>query len=221
VRSRLSSRIAGYALAAFALGAGFSPASAAGDRLLQHLRGDAGYRCEPGTPPTPVGGTAVFRPGCFAITGAQSSALLRFPDGSIVGLGESTSVQPGAPNLTPTTVAAYGGTLRFDMRPAPGSAPNYQFATARSLIAVRGAVGLIAVSDGQVSVACLACAADALTVTVNSQPYPVLSGQLLTSTTAGVVTTVPLTAAALAGFAAAGVSTSAQTGPVAAADGVH
>ena len=194
------------------------------DKVLQHVKGVVAYQPASTAPPTTVVGKFLLPDDYLAITRAKSAALLTLPDSSIVGLGANTNVQVGAFNQTAdgpgSTVTVNGGTLRFDIRRPVGGAANYRFITTTAQIAVRGTVGLLSVVGGNTTVACVACAADSVSVTVGTQTFTLLSGQFLTISAAGVVVVGAVTATVLGAFSAAGVSTSAVTGPVAATAGV-
>jgi hypothetical protein len=227
VARRLRLSTAAYAtVALFALVAAMlpPPSRAADAKLLQRVKGAVGYQSARSAPIASIVGRIQLPDDYFAITRAQSAALLTLPDSSLVGLGENTDVQVGAFNQTAagpgSTVTVSGGTLRFDIRRPQGGTANYRFLTPTSQIAVRGTIGLLSVLDGNTSVACLACAPDSVTVTVGAQTYPVLTGQMLTVSASGVVAEVPLTGTALGAFSVAGVSTSVAAGPVAATAGV-
>lgn len=195
-------------------------ARAAEDKVLQRVHGSIGYQTSDTAPFAAVVGRFLLPDDYFAVTRAQSAAVLTLPDSSIVGLGENTNIRVGAFNETAagpgSTVTVNGGTLRFDIRRPQGGAANYRFLTSTSQLAVRGTVGLLSFINGVTTVACIACAADSVSVTVGTQTYTLASGQLLTVSAAGSVVTVPLTSTALATFSAAGVTTTPSTGVAAA-----
>jgi hypothetical protein len=200
------------------------PSRAADDKVLQHVKGEVGYRPASDAPVTTVFGKFLLPDDYLAITRAQSAALLTLPDSSIVALGENTDVQVGAFNQTlagpGSTITVNGGTLRFDIRRPQGGTANYRFTTVTTQIAVRGTIGLLSFVGGNTTVACLVCAADSVAVTVGAQTFSLASGQVLTVSAAGVVATAPLTATTLSTFSSAQVSTDATSGSVAATSGV-
>jgi len=204
----------------------FAPVTtrAANDKQLQRVKGQIGYQPTKDAPFTLVAGRYLLGDDELAVTHAKSAATLTLPDSSIVGLGENTSVQVGAFNQTTagpgSTITVNNGTLRFDIRRPQGGTANYHFATNTTQIAVRGTIGLISLLGGNTTVACVVCAADSLSVSVGTQTFTLLSGQLLTVSAAGAVVTGAVTASVLGGFSAAGVSTSAASGAAAATAGV-
>jgi len=201
-----------------------TPTPAADDKVLQRVKGVVGYEPTTSAPLTPIVAKFALPDDYLAITREKSAALLTLPDSSIVGLGENTDVQVGAFNQTAagpgSTITVNGGTLRFDIRRPQGGTANYRFVTTTSQTAVRGTVGLISVFGGNTTVACLVCAADSVSVTVGTQTFTLLSGQMLTVSAAGAVVTGTITGSVLGGFSAAGVSTSTVTGTAAATAGV-
>ena len=197
---------------------------AATDKVLTKVRGTIGYQTTPDGEFTRVFAKFLLPDDYLAITRAKSAALLTLPDSSLVGLGENTHVQVGAFNQTEAgpgaAITVSGGTLRFDIRRPEGGAANYRFTTPTSQVAVRGTVGLLSFVGGNTTVACVVCAADSVTVTVGTQTFTLLSGQMLTVTAAGAVVTGTVSGAVLGSFASAGVSTSASVGVTAATAGV-
>ena len=68
------------------------------------------------------------------------------------------------------------------------------------------------------TITCLQCAPNDMIVTVGARTFPLLTGQTLTVTLAGVVATIATTVAILQGFSGAGLATGASaTAPVAGA----
>ena len=201
------------------------PASrAAADKQLQRVKGQVAYQADGSQTVNTVVGKILIDDNADAITRAKSAAMLTMPDSSIIGLGENTDVNVGlfenAAAGPGSTITVKNGTLRFDIRRPNGATANYHFATATTQVAVRGTVGLLSLVGGNTTVACVVCAADSVTVTVGTQTFTLLSGQLLTVTALGAVVTGVVTSSVLGGFAAAGVSTSASTGAAAATAGV-
>jgi len=197
---------------------------AADEKQLQRVKGVVGYQASNEGTFTLVVARFLLPDDYLAITREKAAALLALPDSSLVALGGNTRVQVGAFNQSTAgpgaTVTVNGGTLRFDIRRPQGGTANYRFVTPTTQVAVRGTVGLLSVIGGNTSVACIACAADSVSVTVGTQTFAVLTGQILTVSAAGAVVTGALTGTVLAGFTAAGVSTSAATGTSAATAGV-
>ncbi|HXP94786.1 MAG TPA: FecR family protein [Candidatus Binatia bacterium] len=201
-----------------------SVGDAASNKELQRLKGTIGYQLGDAGQFNQVAAKYVLPDDAFAVTQKQSAALLQLPDSSLVGLGQDTKVQVGAFNQTAagpgSTITVAGGTLRFDIKRPQGGTANYRFNTPTSTIGVRGTVGLLAFAGGQTTVACLACAADSVTVTVGGQSFALATGQVITVTATGAVTTGAVTSATLSGFSSSGVSTSASSGLSAATAGV-
>jgi hypothetical protein len=197
---------------------------AAVNKFIQRLKGTVGYQVGDAGPFTTVAGSQDLPDDAFAITQDRSAALLQLPDSSLVSLGMNTRVQVGAFNAAANgpgaTITLNGGALRFEIKRPQGGVANYRFVTPTSQVGVRGTVGLLALLNGQTTVACLACAADSITVTVAGQTYTLASGQVLVVSAAGTVTTSTITSATLSTFSIAGVSTSATVGIAGATAGV-
>jgi hypothetical protein len=138
------------------------PTGAADTSLqLQRVRGTIGYQTgENSADFKAIFGKIDLPADDFAVTRAQSAAVVALPDSSLVSLGENTNVQMGAfddASATPgSTITLKGGSLRFDIRRPAGGAANYHFTTATSQIAVRGTVGLLAFVNGVTTVGCVA-----------------------------------------------------------------
>lgn len=193
---------------------------AADSKQLQRVRGTIGYQtAEAGTDFKAVVGKLDLPDDDFAVTRAQSAAVVALPDSSLVSLGENTNVQVGAFNTTTagpgSTIKVLNGSLRFDIRRPQGGVANYRFTTSTSTVGVRGTVGLLSFVNGVTTVGCVACAADSVTVTVGTQTVALATGQILVVSATGIITTGALTAATAA-FTGAGVPISAQTGAIAA-----
>jgi len=201
-----------------------SLARPAGDKRLDRVKGNVGFATAIDAPLHQVFGQDLLPDDDFAITQARSAAEVVLPDSSIVALGENTRVQVGAFNTGAdgpgSTIVVNGGSLRFDIRRPQGGAANYRFTTTTSQIAVRGTVGLLSVLGGNTTVACLACAADSVTVTAGTQTITLVTGQLVTISATGAVVTGAVSSATLSTFSAASVSTSSATGTAAATAGV-
>lgn len=197
-------------------------AGAADDVVLANAGGTVTYRASAAGAEQPVNRSAsvVVGANATASTGAASQASVTMPDSSVVAMGATTTVQignleraaDGSVNGTTITVPASGGTVRFDIRRPSGGKSNYTFRTPTSSISVRGTLGLFTSGGNGDEIVCLNCAAGDVTVTVGTQTYPLLTGQVLFVTLAGVVTVGAITAAILSTFASAGVSTSAVAG---------
>ena len=193
---------------------------AAGTKQLQHVRGTIGWQtAADSTDFKPVFGKFDLPDDNFAITRLQSAAVLALPDSSLVSLGENTNVQVGAFDNTTagpgSTIRLTNGSLRFDIRRPQGGVANYRFVTNTSAVGVRGTVGLMSFINGVTTVGCVACAADSVTVTVGTQTVTLVTGQFITVSAVGAITTGAITAVA-GTFTAAGVPVTAQTGAVAA-----
>jgi hypothetical protein len=197
--------------------------SAAGDKRLDRVKGNVAYTA-PDNSVHQVFGHDVLPDDDIALTQAKSAAALTLPDSSIVSLGENTRVQVGAfttgTSGPGSTIVVQNGSLRFDIRRPAGGAANYHFTTTTSQIAVRGTVGLLSFLGGNTTVACLACAADSVTVTVGTQTVALATGQVVTVTATGAIASGAISSATLSSFSTASVSTSAATGPAAAVSGV-
>lgn len=155
----------------------------------------------------------------FAVTKAQSAAVLAMPDSSLISLGENTSIQVGAFNTTAagpgSTITVNGGSLRFDVKRPEGGVANYHFQTPTSQVAVRGTVGLLAFTNGITTVGCVVCAADSVVVQTATQTITLITGQFVTVSALGVITTGAI-GGVVGAFGAAGVPTTAVTGAAAA-----
>jgi hypothetical protein len=195
--------------------------SAAGtSKQLQRVRGTIGYQADPaGADFKPVFGKFDLEDQYFAVTRAQSAAVIVLPDSSLVALGENTTVQSGQFNVTAngpgSTITVNGGSLRFDIKRPKGGTANYIFKTPTSQTSVRGTIGLLSFVNGVTTVGCVACEADSVTVTTATQTVTLVTGQFVTISATGAITTGALTTVAGA-FTAAGVPVTAQAGAVAA-----
>lgn len=155
----------------------------------------------------------------FAVTRRASAAVLAMPDSSLISLGENTSVQVGAfdsASASPgSQITLSGGAMRFDIKRPVGGVANYRFVTATSQVAVRGTIGLIAFSNGITTVGCVVCAADSVTVTAGGQTLALATGQFVTVSALGAMTTGALSTV-VGAFGSAGVPVTAQAGAAAA-----
>lgn len=193
---------------------------AAGTKQLQHVRGTIGYStADTATDFKAVFGKFELPDDDFAVTRAQSAAVVALPDSSLVSLGENTTVKVGAFDNAAagpgSTITLNGGSLRFDIRRPQGGVANYRFLTTTSAVGVRGTVGLLSFINGVTTVGCVACAADSVTVTVGSQTVTLVTGQFITVSAAGAITTGVLSSV-VGTFTTAGVPVTAQTGAAAA-----
>ncbi|MGA2394906.1 MAG: FecR domain-containing protein [Candidatus Lustribacter sp.] len=189
-------------------------------KQLQRVRGTIGYATDAqSTDFKAVFGKLLLPDDNYAVTRAQSAAVLAMPDSSLISLGENTNVQVGAfdsASATPgSTITVNGGTLRFDIRRPAGGAANYIFKTPTSQTAVRGTVGLLAFVNGVTTVGCVVCAADSVAVTVGTQTVTLITGQFLTVSALGAITTGALSGV-IGTFTAAGVPATGAIGPAAA-----
>lgn len=189
-------------------------------KQLQRVRGTVGYStAADGADFKTVFGKLDLPDDDYAVTKAQSAAVIAMPDSSLISLGENTSVQVGAfdaASASPgSTIKVNGGALRFDIRRPEGGVANYRFTTPTSQVAVRGTVGLLAFANGITTVGCVVCAADSVAVTVGSQTLTLVTGQFLAISAAGAITTGAL-GGALGAFTGAGVPVSGASGAAAA-----
>jgi FecR protein len=192
------------------------PATAASQKELQAVRGEVGTQATKDAPFARVFSKSIVGDDAYAVTHAASNGLVVLEDSSQVALGQNTSVQLGRFNgatSTPTTITLSGGTMRFNVTHPAGTQSNYVFRTATSQIAVRGTQGLYS-SDPATgdTIVCLACDPGDVEVTVgNTKPFPLLTGQRVFISLAGLITVGAATAATLSAFSGAGLSTSAST----------
>lgn len=189
-------------------------------KQLQRVRGTIGYQtADAGTDFKQIFGKIDLPDEDFAVTRANSAAVLAMPDSSLISLGENTDVQVGAfdgASASPgATITLRGGSLRFDIRRPAGGAANYHFTTPTSQIAVRGTVGLLALSNGVTTVGCVTCAADSVTVTTATQTVTLVTGQFVAVSAAGILTTGALSTV-VGAFSGAGVPVTGQIGAAAA-----
>lgn len=216
--------VTALAVSVFGLSATLDVGRAATNKFLQRVKGTVGYQIGEAGAFNKVASNLDLPDDAFAITQDRSAALLALPDSSLVSLGMNTKVQVSAfdssQNGPGATITVNGGALRFEIKRPQGSVANYRFVTPTSQVGVRGTVGLLALLNGQTTVACLACGADSITVTVAGQTYTLASGQVLTVTAAGTVTTGAVTSSTLGIFSSAWVSVNAGTGVAAATAGV-
>ncbi len=186
-------------------------------KQLQRLRGDVGYATQKdGSDYKQVFGKFELPDPDYAVTHAKSAAQIAMPDSSLIELGENTSIQVGAFDNTTaspgsTITVNDGSRLRFEIKRPEGGAANYRFVTATSQVAVRGTVGLLAFVNGVTTVGCVVCAADSVVVQVGSQTFALVTGQFLTVSALGAVTTGAL-GAVTGAFAGAGVSVTPSVG---------
>ncbi len=194
--------------------------AAGGSKQLQRVKGTVGYStvADAGDFKT-VFGKFDLPDDDYAVTKAQSTAVLAMPDSSLISLGENTSVKVGAfdsASASPgSTITVNGGALRFDIKRPEGGVANYHFVTPTSQVAVRGTVGLLAFVNGITTVGCVVCAADSVAVTVGTQTITLVTGQFLAISAAGAITTGAL-GGALGAFTGAGVPVSGASGAAAA-----
>jgi hypothetical protein len=178
-------------------------------KQLQRVRGTVGYQNHAdGSDFTPVAGAFDLPDNLFAVTRAQSAAVLGLPDSSLISLGESTTafVGPFHDSGTPRmSLALDDGALRFDVRPAADGTGTYQIVTNNSLTEVRAGTGLIAAVEGVTMVGCLSCASGDVTVTAANQQFAPSSGQFVGVSADGKVTTGILSSAVLDTFNTVGV----------------
>ena len=177
-------------------------------KQLEHVRGTTGYQTHAdGSDFTPVTGSYDLPDNLFAVTRAQSAAVLGLPDSSLISLGENTTAfvgpfnEAGSPRLS---LALDEGALRFDVH-STAAGGGYQIVTNNSLTEVREGSGLIAAVDGVTMVGCLDCAAGNVLVSAGNQQYSPASGQFVGVSETGTVTTGILSSAVLDTFSTVGV----------------
>lgn len=178
-------------------------------KQLQRVRGTVGYQSHAdGSDFTAVPGAFDLPDNLFAVTRAQSAAVLGLPDSSLISLGENTIafVGPfhdgGSPRMS---LALDDGALRFDVRAAPDGTAAYQIVTNNSLTEVRQGAGLVAAVEGVTMVGCLTCASGDVTVTAANQQFSPSSGQFVGVSAEGKVTTGIMSSAVLDTFNTVGV----------------
>jgi hypothetical protein len=130
-------------------------------KQLRHVRGTIGYQtADTGADFKPVFGKFDLPDDDFAATHAQSAAVLVLPDSSLVALGENTTVQAGAFDVTAngpgSMITVNGGSLRFDIKRPAGGTANYIFKTPTSQTSVRGTIGLLSFVNGITTIGCVA-----------------------------------------------------------------
>lgn len=178
-------------------------------KQFENVRGTIGYQTHAdGSDFMAVSGAFDLPDNLFAVTRAQSAAVLALPDSSLISLGENTTAfvgpfyDSGSPRLS---LALDDGALRFDVRSAPVGAGTYQIVTNNSLTEVREGAGLIAAVEGVTLVGCLSCASGDVTVTAANQEFAPSSGQFVGVSADGKVTTGILSSAVLDTFSTVGV----------------
>jgi len=194
--------------------------AAGGSKQLQRVKGTVGYATDPDASDFKTVFAKFDLPDDdYAVTRGQSAAVLALPDSSLISLGENTDVKVSAfdsASASPgATITVNNGSLRFDIRRPEGGQANYHFQTATSQVAVRGTVGLLSFINGVTTVGCVACAADSVAVTVGTNTVTLVTGQFLTVSALGAVTTGALTGA-VGAFTGAGVPVTANVGAAAA-----
>src|SRR5580704_9290357 len=102
-------------------------------KQLQRVRGTVGYQSHAdGSDFTSVSSAYDLPDNLFAVTRAQSAAVLGMPDSSLISLGENTTAfvgpfyEGGSPRLS---LALDDGALRFDVRTASDGTGSYQIVT--------------------------------------------------------------------------------------------
>ena len=201
------------------------PSRAADDTVLRRVSGSVGYTAVLNGPQTAVTGSQTVADNSYAVTGANSQGVIKLADSSEIGLGSITTVQVGAfrraadgsSGTTITVPNTAGGTLRFDIKHPAGAKSSYTFVTPTTSVGVRGTIGLLSSGANGDTISCIACAPNdvAVTITSSGRVFPLLTGQTLVVSIAGVVTTVATTTAILQSFSGAGLSTSsAAASPV-------
>lgn len=178
-------------------------------KQLERVRGTVGYETHAdGSDFTAVPVAYDLPDNRFAVTHAQSAAVLGLPDSSAISLGENTTafVGPFYDNGSPRlSLALDDGALRFDVRPAPDGTGYYQIVTNNSLTEVRAGTGLLAAVEGVTLVGCLDCASGDVTVNASGRQFVPSSGQFVGVSNDGKVTTGILSSAVLDTFSTVGV----------------
>src|SRR5579884_496338 len=186
------------------------PGNAADEKELQRVSGTVGYQLADDAPFNAIIGKLPLPDRAYAITEANSTAILLLPDSSEIGLGQNTKVQLAAFNdirYGPgTQITVNNGALKFDIRHPAGKQANYRFITPTSQIAVRGTVGLIAVATAAngAPTTTLACVSGSFTVTIGSTTVTLLAGQAITIVGGSIATTS--LGAVLSSFQSAGIT---------------
>jgi hypothetical protein len=194
--------------------------AAGGSKQLQRVKGTVGYATDPDASDFKTVFAKFDLPDDdYAVTRVQSAAVLALPDSSLISLGENTDVKVSAfdsVSASPgATITVNNGSLRFDIRRPEGGQANYHFQTATSQVAVRGTVGLLSFINGVTTVGCVACAADSVAVTIGTNTVTLVTGQFITISALGAVTTGAL-GSAVGAFTGAGVPVTANVGAAAA-----
>ena len=186
------------------------PGNAADEKELQRVSGTVGYQLADDAPFNAIIGKLPLPDRAYAITEANSTAILLLPDSSEIGLGQNTKIQLAAFNdirYGPgTQITVNNGALKFDIRHPAGKQANYRFITPTSQIAVRGTVGLIAVATAAngAPTTTLACVSGSFTVTIGSTTVTLLAGQAITIVGGSIATTS--LGAVLSSFQSAGIT---------------
>ncbi|HTX58608.1 MAG TPA: FecR domain-containing protein [Verrucomicrobiae bacterium] len=192
------------------------PAPAAGDKLLQNVKGTVSYQGGSGAA-TPVApnATVALADNDYAITGDASQAAIQLPDSSKVLVGQNTKVQLAffdqQPNITTAKFVLYQGKTRFTVEHPSGAKANYTFQTSAGQIAVRGTEGDISTTQTQLQVNVYQLTDPNLPVQVtltNGKTYNLKAGQGLIVGVAGAV----IAAAAVSGLSQTMVGNFAEFG---------
>jgi hypothetical protein len=190
--------------------------SAANDKELQRVSGTVGYTTTDNGTFNNVVGSLPLPDKAFAITEANSTGILRMPDSSEIGLGQNTKVQLAAfndiRNGPGNQITINNGALKFDIRHPAGKKANYRFVTPTSQIAVRGTIGLIAVTAAAngTTTTTIACVSGTFTATVGTSTVSLAAGNAIT-VAGGTVTTSSL-GSVVSSFQSAGITSPTGAG---------
>jgi hypothetical protein len=158
-----------------------APAHAdAGDKELARVRGTVEYQLA-NERFRPIVGSLLVPDDTLAVTLADSQALLRLPDSSVVDIGARARFRVGAFNALatdkPTTFTLELGAIHFVVRHPTGARVNYVFVTPTAQVAVRGTEGYLVAGPHGTDFYCADCSEGDVTVTIGSASYPMTSGQ--------------------------------------------
>lgn len=194
----------------------YAPAQVGADtatKTFYHIKGVTGYSdpsCNRNTFQK-ISANLVLSDKYAGVTDKGSQGALVLPDSSEIDFGEDTCVALSEFNAVgQNDVTLQRGAMKFRVVHPKGSRTNYVFRTPTSQVGVRGTVGLLSTGPQGDTVACIKCEPGDVEVTIvkSGQKIPLLTGQALTISIAGVVAAVT-TAAVLAGTAGAGAGSAA------------
>jgi hypothetical protein len=154
--------------------------AAAGDKELTRVRGTVEYQLAD-APFRPIVGSILVPDDALGVTLADSQALLRLPDSSVVDIGARARFRVGAFNALatekPTTITLELGAIHFVVRHPTGARVNYVFVTPTAQVAVRGTEGYLVAGPHGTDFYCADCSVGDVTVQVGSASYTLTTGQ--------------------------------------------